>query len=87
MTVQSRPLADALSGAPDLRLLVGTLTSLLTGFEPGTGTLGSGFQAAPQFRPLPVDVVLQATAAAWFDRRARPLANLHVPIGHGAGGG
>jgi len=34
-------------------------TGLLTAFEPGTRTLEAGFQVAPQFRPLPVDVVFE----------------------------
>ncbi len=38
-------------------------TGLLTGFEPGTRTLQAGFQIAPQFRPLPVDVVFEKDVA------------------------
>ncbi|PRY13011.1 CocE/NonD family hydrolase [Kineococcus rhizosphaerae] len=33
-------------------------TGVLTPFEPGTRTLPAGFQVAPQFKALPVDVVL-----------------------------
>ena len=38
-------------------------TGLLTGFESGTRTLEAGFQIAPPFRPLPVDVVLEKDVA------------------------
>ncbi len=38
-------------------------TGLLTGFDPGTRTLKAGFQAAPPFRSLPVDVVFQKDVA------------------------
>lgn len=38
-------------------------TGLLTGFEPGSRTLEAGFQVAPQFRPLPVDVVFEKDVA------------------------
>ena len=34
-------------------------TGILTAFQPGTRTLAAGFQAAPQFRALPVDIVLE----------------------------
>lgn len=38
-------------------------TGLLTAFEPGTRTLLAGYQVAPQFRPLPVDIVLEKDVA------------------------
>ena len=38
-------------------------TGLLTGFDPGTRTLEAGFQVAPQFRSLPVDIVLDKDVA------------------------
>jgi predicted acyl esterase len=38
-------------------------TGLLTAFEPGTRTFATGFQIAPQFRALPVDIVLEKDAA------------------------
>jgi uncharacterized protein len=34
-------------------------TGLVTAFEPGTRTLEAGFQIAPQFLPLPVDIVFE----------------------------
>lgn len=38
-------------------------TGLLTGFDPGTRTLKAGFQIAPQFRPIPVDIVFDKDVA------------------------
>ena len=34
-------------------------TGILTPFEPGISTLEAGFRIAPQFRPLPVDIVYE----------------------------
>ncbi|GAA1964188.1 CocE/NonD family hydrolase [Microbacterium deminutum] len=38
-------------------------TGLLTAFDPGTRALEAGFQIAPQFKPLPVDVVFEKDVA------------------------
>lgn len=38
-------------------------TGVLTPFEPGTRTLETGCQVAPQFKPLPVDVVFEKDVA------------------------
>jgi uncharacterized protein len=38
-------------------------TGLLTGFDPGTRTLEAGYQIAPQFRAIPVDIVLDKDVA------------------------
>ena len=38
-------------------------TGLLTAFAPGTRTLNAGFQLAPQFRPLPVDIIFEKDVA------------------------
>ncbi|WP_448681172.1 CocE/NonD family hydrolase [Pseudomonas nicosulfuronedens] len=38
-------------------------TGLLTEFEPGTRTLKAGFQIAPPFRPIPVDIVFEKDVA------------------------
>lgn len=38
-------------------------TGLLTAFEPGTRVLKKGFQIAPQFRPIPVDIVFEKDVA------------------------
>ena len=50
MFVQSHPLPAPRAG-------------LLTGFDPGTRTLEAGFQVAPQFLPLPVDIVFEKDVA------------------------
>jgi uncharacterized protein len=50
MFVPSQPLPAARAG-------------LLTAFEPGTRTLKAGFQIAPPFRPLSVDIVLEKDVA------------------------
>lgn len=34
-------------------------TGLLTAYDPGTRTLAAGYQIAPHFRPLPVDIVFE----------------------------
>ncbi|MEB0004785.1 CocE/NonD family hydrolase [Cryobacterium sp. 10I1] len=46
MYVPSTPLPPARTGA-------------LTAFDPGTRTLQAGFQIAPQFKPLPVDILFE----------------------------
>ena len=38
-------------------------TGRLTAFEPGTRTLKAGFQVAPPFRPIPVDIVFDKDVA------------------------
>ena len=38
-------------------------TGVLTPFEPGTRTLEAGYQVAPQFLPLPVDIVFEKDLA------------------------
>lgn len=43
---------------PSQPLEPGPRYGILSGFEPGTRTLEAGFQIAPPFKPLPVDVVL-----------------------------
>ena len=51
-------------------------TGVLTPFEPGTRTLEAGFQVAPQFRPLPVDVVLDKDLAM----RLRDETTIHLDV-------
>jgi len=38
-------------------------TGMLTAFKPGTRILEAGFQIAPQFLPLPVDIVFEKDVA------------------------
>ncbi|MFJ8864138.1 CocE/NonD family hydrolase, partial [Streptomyces sp. NPDC102451] len=44
---------------PSRPLEPGPRYGILSGFEPGTRTLEAGFQIAPPFKPLPVDIVFE----------------------------
>ncbi|MGW0810507.1 CocE/NonD family hydrolase [Nonomuraea sp. NPDC002799] len=48
---------------PSHPLEPGDRYGVLSGFEPGTRTLPAGFQIAPAFRPIPVDIVLEKDVA------------------------
>ncbi|GHJ46974.1 hydrolase [Catellatospora sp. TT07R-123] len=56
-------------------------TGVLTGFAPGTQTLEAGFRIAPQFRDLPVDVVLDKDVAVTL----RDGVTIHVDVFRPAG--
>lgn len=56
-------------------------TGLLTGFAPGVRTLEAGYQVAPQFRPLPVDIVLEKDVPV----RLRDGVTIHVDVFRPAG--
>lgn len=66
--VQSQPLPAARTG-------------LLTAFEPGTRILKKGFQIAPQFRPIPVDIVFEKDVAV----QLRDGVTIYVDIFRPAG--
>ncbi|MGB8407858.1 MAG: CocE/NonD family hydrolase [Mycobacterium sp.] len=51
-------------------------TGLLTGFDAGTRTLEAGFQIAPQFRPIPVDIVFEKDIAV----QLRDGVTIHVDV-------
>lgn len=51
-------------------------TGLLTGFDPGTRTLEAGFRIAPQFRPIPVDIVFEKDVAV----QLRDGVMIHVDV-------
>ena len=51
-------------------------TGLLTGFDPGTRTLKAGFQIAPQFKPLPVDIVFEKDVPV----QLRDGVTIHVDV-------
>jgi uncharacterized protein len=62
-------------------------TGTLTAFAPGTRTLQAGFQIAPQFRALPVDVVLEKDVAVQLRDGVtiyvdvfRPAGSEQVPV-------
>jgi uncharacterized protein len=56
-------------------------TGLLTGFDPGTRTLAAGFQIAPQFRAIPVDIVFDKDVAVTL----RDGVTIHVDVFRPAG--
>lgn len=56
-------------------------TGLLTAFDPGTRTLEAGFQIAPQFRAIPVGIVLDKDVAV----ELRDGISIHVDIFRPAG--
>ena len=62
-------------------------TGLLTAFEPGTRTLPAGYQIAPQFRPIPVDIVFEKDVAVTLRDGVtiyvdvfRPAGDAKVPV-------
>jgi uncharacterized protein len=56
-------------------------TGLLTEFDPGTRTLKAGFQIAPQFRSVPVDIVFDKDVAV----QLRDGVTIHVDVFRPAG--
>lgn len=56
-------------------------TGLLTAFDPGTRTLKAGFQIAPQFRSIPVDIVFDKDVAV----QLRDGVTIHVDLFRPAG--
>ncbi|MFD4239966.1 CocE/NonD family hydrolase [Streptomyces sp. NPDC058542] len=54
---------------------------ILSGFEPGTRTLEAGFQIAPPFKPLPVDIVFEKDVAVTL----RDGVTIHVDLFRPAG--
>lgn len=63
------------------RPLPAARTGVLTAFDPGTRTLEAGFRVAPQFRELPVDVVLEKDVAV----QLRDGVTIHVDVFRPAG--
>lgn len=56
-------------------------TGLLTAFEPGVRTLKAGFQIAPPFRPLPVDIVLEKDVAVQLRDGVTIYVDVFRPVG------
>lgn len=56
-------------------------TGVLTPFEPGTRTLEAGFQVAPQFKALPVDVVLEKDVAVQLRDGVTIYVDVFRPVG------
>ena len=56
-------------------------TGLLTGFAPGTRTLEAGSRVAPQFKALPVDVVLEKDVAVQLRDGVTTYVDVFRPAG------
>ncbi|MES3021638.1 MAG: CocE/NonD family hydrolase [Pseudomonadota bacterium] len=56
-------------------------SGLLTAFEPGTRTLAAGFQLAPQFRALPVDIIFEKDVAVTLRDGVTIYVDLFRPAG------
>lgn len=66
---------------PSQPLEPGPRYGILSGYEPGTRTLAAGFQIAPPFKPLPVDVVLDKDVPVTL----RDGVTIHVDVFRPAG--
>jgi uncharacterized protein len=56
-------------------------TGLLTGFDPGTKTLEAGYQVAPQFKALPVDVIFEKDVAVKLRDGVTVYVDVFRPVG------
>lgn len=56
-------------------------TGMLTAFEPGTRVLEKGFQIAPQFRPIPVDIVFEKDVAVTLRDGVTIYVDIFRPAG------
>jgi predicted acyl esterase len=56
-------------------------TGLLTGFDPGTKTLEAGYQVAPPFRSLPVDIVFEKDVAVTLRDGVTVYVDIFRPTG------
>jgi hypothetical protein len=56
-------------------------TGLLTAFDPGTRTLQAGYQVAPQFRALPVDIVFEKDVAVTLRDGVTVHVDIFRPVG------
>lgn len=54
---------------------------LLSKFEPGTRTLPAGYQVAPMFRPLPVEIVFEKDVAVTMRDGVTIYADIFRPVG------
>jgi predicted acyl esterase len=66
---------------PSQPLEPGPRYGILSGFEPGTRTLEAGYQIAPPFKPLPVDIVLDKDVPVTL----RDGVTIHVDVFRPAG--
>lgn len=58
-------------------------TGLLTAFDPGTKTLEAGYQVAPQFKALPVDIVFEKDVAVTLRDGVTVYVDIFRPTGTG----
>ena len=56
-------------------------TGILTPFEPGTTTLKAGYQVAPPFRSLPVDIIFERDVAITLRDGVTVHADIFRPVG------
>jgi hypothetical protein len=56
-------------------------TGILTAFEPGTRTLEAGYQAAPPFKALPVDIVFEKDVAVTLRDGVTVYVDVFRPVG------
>ena len=56
-------------------------TGILTEFEPGTRNLEAGFQIAPQFLPVPVDIVFEKDVAITLRDGVTIYLDVFRPVG------
>jgi uncharacterized protein len=66
---------------PSQPLEPGPRYGILSGFEPGTRVLKAGFQIAPPFRALPVDVVLEKDVAVPLRDGVTIYVDVFRPVG------
>lgn len=66
---------------PSQPLEPGVRYGILSGFEPGTRTLNAGFQIAPPFKPLPVDIVFEKDIAVTLRDGVTIRVDLFRPAG------
>ncbi len=61
--------------------LPGARSGALTEFDPGTRTLRAGFKIAPQFRSLPVDIILEKDVAVELRDGVTIYIDVFRPVG------
>jgi predicted acyl esterase len=66
---------------PSSPLRPGARYGVLSGFEPGTRMLPAGFQLAPEFKALPVDIVLEKDIAVTLRDGMTIYVDVYRPVG------
>lgn len=74
-------MADSLRLSVPSHPLPPARTGLFTAFEPSIRTLPAGFQAAPQFRALPIDIVFEKDVAVTLRDGVTIYVDLFRPVG------